>query len=181
MQALQNHFGSEDFMKQYVENILGKWINLGYDINKFQYRILGCADKIDLYIKYFDICLPLLLRRDRNDLFAAAKQLKMTEKDVLEHCCTKIFGRALSSDMTNMGERFIEKNVEVSYLAQVLGSRFKENLIENIDQVVLSLVGAVTDEKAIEQILGETILFTSKGITYKDFERCLEYIQVSVP
>ncbi|XP_050307938.1 serine-protein kinase ATM isoform X2 [Anthonomus grandis grandis] len=175
--CLKNYFNSEDFMEPYVETLLNKWINLGYNLNDFQFRMLGCSDKKTLYVKHFDTCLPLLLKIDRNDLFAAAKSLNLTEKQVFERCCTKIFGRALATDTRNVGDKFIEKNVVVTYLSQVLGSRFKENLIENIDQVVLSLLGAVTDEKAIEQTLGETILFTTKQLSFQDFKKCLNYIE----
>ncbi|XP_066152379.1 serine-protein kinase ATM isoform X2 [Euwallacea fornicatus] len=175
--VLQNHFGSENFMEKYVENILTGWFNLGYNIGDFEYRMLGCSDKIHLYTKYFDICLPLLLKTDQTDLFIAARQLGMTEKDVFERCCTKIFGRALSNGVSNTNANFVQSTVEVAYAAQVLGSRLRENLIENIDQLVLCLINMVTDSKSLELVLGENVLVISKGISLKDFQACISYVE----
>ncbi|XP_066254507.1 serine-protein kinase ATM isoform X2 [Euwallacea similis] len=175
--VLKNHFGSENFMEKYVESILTNWFNLGYKIGDFEYRMLGCTDKIHLYTKYFDICLPLLLKTDRTDLFIAARQLGMTEKDIFERCCTKIFGRALSNGVSNLNANFIQSNVEVAYTAQVLGSRLKENLIENIDQLILCLINMVTDARSLELVLGENVLFISKGILLKDFQACISFVE----
>lgn len=71
-------------MEKYVDNLLTNWLNLGYDINSFEYRLLDCKDKIDMYMKYFDICLPLLLSTDKIALLEAASRLGMNETQVLE-------------------------------------------------------------------------------------------------
>lgn len=71
-------------MEKYVDNLLTNWLNLGYDINSFEYRLLDCNDKIDLYMKYFDICLPLLMSTDKTALLEAASRLDMNETQVLE-------------------------------------------------------------------------------------------------
>ncbi|CAG9773154.1 unnamed protein product [Ceutorhynchus assimilis] len=175
--ALELHFGNKKFMEKYLEIVLSKWIESGYNINDIQFNLLGCTDKKELYLKYFDTCLPILLKLDKNDLFAVAKEMKMSEKDVFERCCPKIFARSLSTNSKNIDDQFIRKNLDVSYLCQILGPTFKDYLLKDIDQIILSLLGGLTDQKNIEQILGVTTLFTSKGITYNDFNKCLDYIQ----
>lgn len=84
LKTLQEHFGSDDFVKTYIDRILSNWLDLGYAIDDFQFRMLGCSDKAELYAKHLDVCLPLLLQKDRHDLFAVANRLGITETGALE-------------------------------------------------------------------------------------------------
>ncbi|KAH1001560.1 hypothetical protein HUJ04_005560 [Dendroctonus ponderosae] len=146
-----------------MDRILSNWLELGYKIDDFQFRMLGCSDKAELYAKHLDVCLPLLLQKDQHDLFAAAKLLGMTETDALEQCCTTVFGRVIASDPRNLAGDFLDSNAQLSFIARALGGKFQEILVENIDQVVLSLVEGIADEKAIQQSFGETVFFTCKS------------------
>lgn len=73
----------------------------------------------------------------------------------------------------------MDSNQELSYCCHVLGDRFRELLVSKIDQVLLSLIGSVTDETVLANVLGENVLFKIKCISLSDLKKCLEYIQVS--
>ncbi|XP_060527564.1 serine-protein kinase ATM isoform X2 [Cylas formicarius] len=171
-------FSADGCMEKFLENIISKWISAGYHINEFQFKFFNCQDKFELYTRYFDVCLPILLTHDRNDLFKAAKGFNMSEKDVFQKLGTKIFAMALAKDFESLGEALMQKNIEVSYLNHVLGDNLKTTISENIDELIISLLRSITDEKLIYKCLGENVLFLSHGISCDVFFACLRFIEM---
>lgn len=81
----KHYFNNQDIniMEKYLEIIIEKWTNEGLIFDNFPFKLFGCKDKLEFYIKYLDVCVPYLISVDNNQLNDIAKQLNMSDKEII--------------------------------------------------------------------------------------------------
>lgn len=87
IKLINNHyFKNEDgnIMEKYLEVLFEKWMNEGLVFDNFPFKLFSCKDEREFYVKYFDVCVPHLICNDSKVLHNIAKQLQISEKEIVE-------------------------------------------------------------------------------------------------
>ncbi|VEN39029.1 unnamed protein product [Callosobruchus maculatus] len=168
-----------NLMEKCLENILEKWTNEGLDFNRFLFQLFNCDSKSQFYKKYFDICVPFFIISDRKDLIDVAKQLKLTESDIVERTSAKVFIHSLTADVDNLSMEVFQKNKILAYYSHVVGH---ENLLHGLtkamDQVMCLLMNLLTDNEYILEKFDVSVIFPIKKLTLSQVKQCINFIQV---
>ncbi|XP_076265481.1 serine/threonine-protein kinase tefu isoform X1 [Rhynchophorus ferrugineus] len=175
--ALETHFDCPRFLGKHLDYLLTKWLDSRQGLNDFPFILLNHADKFDFYKNHLDVCVPLLIRRDSQDLIIAARERGITEDEMLERSCTKIFAKALIENITKIGIDFVQKIPMLLDISRKLGDKMTDILVDHIDDVLLRLLTSISDSDLFHKTFREPVIFIQNGITYPEFERCLNYIE----
>lgn len=70
-------------MERYLEVIFENFLNEGFIFDNFPFKLFNCQDKLDFLAKYLDICLPYLISIDLVQLNDIAKDLQISEKEII--------------------------------------------------------------------------------------------------
>ncbi|CAH2005984.1 unnamed protein product [Acanthoscelides obtectus] len=168
-----------NLMEKYLENILEKWASEDLDMNQFQFHLFGCETKSHFYKKYFDICVPLFITSDRKDLIEVARQLKLSENDIVQRTSAKVFVRSFTADVDNLSVEVFQKNKVLAYYAHVVGH---ENLLrcltEGLDEIMSLLMNLLTDNEYILESFGASVIFPLKKLTLIQMKQCINFIEI---
>nr|CAI5844505.1 unnamed protein product [Callosobruchus analis] len=168
-----------NLMEKFLENILEKWTNEGLDFNRFLFQLFNCDSKSQFYKKYFDICVPFFIISDRKDLIDVAKQLRLSESDIVQRTSAKVFLQSLTADVDNLSVEIFQKNKILAYYGHVLGhENFLHSLTKVMDQIIWLLMNLLTDNEYILETFGVSVIFPIKKLTVSQVKQCISFIGV---
>lgn len=86
LKLISNHYFENqetNILEKYLEVILERWRKEGLIFDNFPFNQFGCKDKMDFFVKYFDVCVAHLICNDSKLVNDIANRLEISEKEIV--------------------------------------------------------------------------------------------------
>ncbi|XP_045467917.1 serine-protein kinase ATM isoform X2 [Harmonia axyridis] len=167
------------FLEKYSGAILRRWLNEELSLDSFLFSLFSCGSETVFYKKYLKEIVPFFIEKQKD--LDVLKHTGKSMASILDECFSTLCIRSLISNITKLSNFEFENNNMVKILMEHFGElEFKSNFAAKIDEIILTLLSSIEDEKNFYEKFNITLILSKSSahtINVDDFNKAINIIK----